>query len=128
MPPYINRDKILLNPKVVINQTTVINCPAEGKPSPEITWYKNGIQLDATLQKRHEILAGGRQLRVKGAQLTDAGTYQCLAVNKAGEDSVDFQLTVLGMIHSSRLGFFFQTESSAGFLLFSTNMYVVDTR
>ena len=31
------------------------------------------------------------------AQLTDAGIYQCLAVNKAGEDSVDFELTVLGM-------------------------------
>ena len=98
VPPKINRDQLNLDPDVVINQTTVINCPVEGKPAPDITWYKNGVQLDATLQKRYEILAGGRQLRVKKAQLTDTGTYQCLAVNKAGEDSVDFELTVLGSI------------------------------
>ena len=96
VPPHINRDKINLEPKVVMNHTTVINCPVEGKPLPEITWYKNSLRLDATLQRRYEILAGGRQLRVKMAQLTDAGIYQCLAVNKAGEDSVDFELTVLG--------------------------------
>lgn len=98
VPPKINRDNLNLDPDVVINQTTVINCPVEGKPAPVITWYKNGVQLDATLQKRYEILAGGRQLRVKKAQLTDTGTYHCLAVNKAGEDSVDFELTVLGSI------------------------------
>ena len=98
MPPKINRDQINLNPEVIINQTTVINCPVEGKPAPDVTWYKNGVLLDATPQRRYEILAGGRQLRVKKAQLTDSGIYQCLAVNKAGQDSVDFELTVLGII------------------------------
>ena len=77
----------------------------EGKPTPDITWYKNGVLLDATPKRHYEILAGGRQLRVKKAQLTDSGIYQCVAVNKAGQDSVDFELTVLGINSIYKIAF-----------------------
>ena len=40
------------------------------------------------------------------AQLTDSGIYQCVAVNKAGQDSVDFELTVLGTVSFRSLRFF----------------------
>ena len=52
--------------------------------------------LPLILQPRYEILSSGRQLRVKQAQVSDTATFQCLAENKAGTDSVDFNLRVLG--------------------------------
>ncbi|XP_060552023.1 hemicentin-1-like isoform X2 [Ruditapes philippinarum] len=95
VPPMIQRENLNLDPKVVLNQSLIINCLVEGKPSPTIIWYKNGIQLDASVQPRYEILSSGRQLRVKQAQVSDTATFQCLAENKAGTDSVDFNLKVL---------------------------------
>ncbi|KAL4218919.1 Hemicentin-1 [Mactra antiquata] len=94
VPPRISTEGVNLNPKVTLNQSIVINCQVEGKPSPVITWYKNGIQLDASKHPRYEILSTGRQLRVKNAQLSDTAIYQCSAENKAGTDSIDFNLNV----------------------------------
>ncbi|XP_052788091.1 hemicentin-1-like [Mya arenaria] len=94
-PPVIPRDNLNLNPKVIVNQSVILNCHAEGKPSPDITWYKNGLRLDPALQTRYELMSGGRQLRLKQAKLDDAATFQCVAENKAGSDSVDFNLRVL---------------------------------
>ncbi|WAR30600.1 HMCN1-like protein [Mya arenaria] len=91
-PPVIPRDNLNLNPKVIVNQSVILNCHAEGKPSPDITWYKNGLRLDPALQTRYELMSGGRQLRLKQAKLDDAATFQCVAENKAGSDSVDFNL------------------------------------
>jgi hypothetical protein len=39
-------------------------------------------------------MAEGRQLKVTDAQIADSATYSCLAVNKAGEDQVDYLLAV----------------------------------
>ncbi|XP_053380218.1 hemicentin-1-like [Mercenaria mercenaria] len=95
VPPNIDRNNLIVDPKVVLNKSVIINCLVEGKPSPSIIWYKNGIQLDASVQPRYEILSSGRQLRVKMAQPSDTATFQCLAENKAGSDTVDFHLKVL---------------------------------
>lgn len=41
-----------------------------------------------------QLVAESRQLKITDAQVTDSATYSCLAVNKAGEDQVDYLLAV----------------------------------
>jgi len=40
------------------------------------------------------LLASSRQLRIQAASPADAGVYSCLATNKAGQDRLDFNLSV----------------------------------
>lgn len=61
---------------------------------PVITWYKDGRPLTSaaglTLLKRGQVLAMER------AQLSDAGTYKCVAVNVAGAAETSVSLQVYG--------------------------------
>ena len=92
--PYIERADVVLSPKVIINKTVVINCPAGGIPLPEIVWQKNGENLDPVLHPNIQVMSGGRQLRITSAAISDSGRYRCIATNKAGNDNLDFQLSV----------------------------------
>lgn len=64
-----------------------------------ITWYKDGRPLTSvaglTLLKR------GQALEIERAQLSDAGTYRCVAVNLAGDAEISVSLQVYGEICSS---------------------------
>ncbi|KAK3592726.1 hypothetical protein CHS0354_007728 [Potamilus streckersoni] len=95
VPPKFKLEDVDLFPKVIVNQTIVVNCPVDGIPQPEITWYKNNVLLDGSIKKRYEILSNGRQLRITGAQLADTAKYTCQAVNKAGENKLSIELEVL---------------------------------
>lgn len=92
--PVIDRTGLVLQPSVVINHTLAINCIARGIPDPEIAWLRNGELLDSNVHPNIQALSGGRQLRIESAAVTDAAVYRCLATNKAGHDSVDFQVSV----------------------------------
>lgn len=67
-----------------------------------ITWYKDGRPLTSaaglTLLKR------GQVLEIERAQLSDAGTYRCVAVNLAGVAEISRGLQVYGecqcMLHN----------------------------
>lgn len=99
VPATIDKIGLNENPKVLINHTTTLRCPAKGSPAPTIRWYKNSRPLDPASSNldRIEAFGEGRQLRINAAQLTDSGSYSCVVINKAGEDSMDMELDVLGM-------------------------------
>lgn len=40
--------------------------------------------------------SGGRVLQVPRAQLEDSGRYTCVAINEAGDDSIQYNVRVLG--------------------------------
>ena len=43
VPPYIDGSvSTVANPRVIVNETLVLNCVAYGTPQPEITWLKGG--------------------------------------------------------------------------------------
>ncbi|XP_059151468.1 hemicentin-1-like [Physella acuta] len=92
--PTINRDNIDLKPEASVNNSIAFNCLATGNPSPEILWYRNGVLLDASIHPRHEIVAGGRQLRLYSVQVKDTGRYTCSAKNRAGKEEIDFDFFV----------------------------------
>ncbi|XP_055367591.1 hemicentin-1 [Betta splendens] len=73
-----------------VGTSVTLRCEAHGVPVPEVTWYKNGMQLAAGngLQMDHY------QLKIIGVQMADGGTYTCKVSNVAGQVDRTFRLMV----------------------------------
>ena len=41
VPPVIERENVDVDPRVVINQTEVLNCAVSGIPTPDVKWLRN---------------------------------------------------------------------------------------
>ncbi|XP_004706727.1 hemicentin-1 [Echinops telfairi] len=78
---------------VIINNPISLYCETNASPPPTLTWYKDGQPL--TSSDRVLILPGGRVLQIPRAKVEDAGRYTCVAVNEAGEDSLQYDVRVL---------------------------------
>ncbi|XP_063057327.1 hemicentin-1 isoform X2 [Engraulis encrasicolus] len=78
---------------VILNNPISLYCETNAVPPPTLTWYRDGQPL--TSNDKVLILPGGRVLQIPRAQAEDAGRYTCVAVNEAGEDSIQYDLRVL---------------------------------
>ncbi|KAK3506808.1 hypothetical protein QTP70_028372 [Hemibagrus guttatus] len=78
---------------VILNNPISLYCETNAVPPPTLTWYKDGQLL--TSSSRVLILPGGRVLQIPRAQTEDSGRYTCVAINEAGEDSVQYDVRVL---------------------------------
>uniref|UniRef100_H0WC62 Hemicentin-1 n=1 Tax=Cavia porcellus TaxID=10141 RepID=H0WC62_CAVPO len=78
---------------VIINNPISLYCETNAAPPPTLTWYKDGHPL--TSSDKVMILPGGRMLQIPRAKVDDAGRYTCVAVNEAGEDSLQYDVRVL---------------------------------
>ncbi|CAL8343147.1 unnamed protein product [Lota lota] len=86
--PRVASESEVLMPQV--GSTVTLRCEARGLPEPEVTWYRNGLQLvpgNGLRIERH-------QLDIEGVQLSDGGTYTCKVSNAAGQVDRTFRLTV----------------------------------
>ncbi|ESO04842.1 hypothetical protein HELRODRAFT_78348, partial [Helobdella robusta] len=65
-----------------------------GKPVPEITWYKNGVEVRP--DKNHDIIKKEAlvQLIIRHATQEDTGRYVCVAKNEGGQVQSSAQLNV----------------------------------
>ncbi|GAA6099393.1 hemicentin-1 isoform X2 [Tachysurus ichikawai] len=78
---------------VILNNPILLYCETNAVPPPTLTWYKDGQPL--TSSSRVLVLPGGRVLQIPRAQTEDSGRYTCVAINEAGEDSVQYDVRVL---------------------------------
>ncbi|XP_069009305.1 hemicentin-1 [Embiotoca jacksoni] len=78
---------------VILNNPISLYCETNAVPPPTLTWYKDGHLL--TSNDKVLILPGGRVLQIPRAQVDDSGRYTCVAVNEAGEDSIQYDVRVL---------------------------------
>ncbi|CAK8691082.1 unnamed protein product [Clavelina lepadiformis] len=69
-----------------------IQCKINAVPTPELTWYKDGIPL--TSNEDVYIFPGGRTLQIASAKPTDEGSYTCVATNKVGSDEKQTDVSV----------------------------------
>uniref|UniRef100_A0A8B9R1K0 Myopalladin n=1 Tax=Anas platyrhynchos TaxID=8839 RepID=A0A8B9R1K0_ANAPL len=72
-----------------------LDCKVSGLPTPDLTWLLNGkpVLPDST----HKMLVretGVHSLLIDPLSQNDAGTYTCLATNRAGQNSFTLELTV----------------------------------
>lgn len=73
----------------------VLNCQAQGEPTPVIAWARQGRRLLAN--DRITTLSNG-SLRLSSAQKEDTAEYECVARNLLGSTLVRVALTVRGKI------------------------------
>ncbi len=86
------------NPQVIMNETVRMYCPANAIPPPQITWFKNGVEIDFDRNEgdRVKILNDGKMLEIQLSEIGDTARYTCIARNLAGESEKNFDLDVQG--------------------------------
>ncbi|XP_012721740.2 hemicentin-1 [Fundulus heteroclitus] len=72
--------------KAMLGQTVVLPCVVQGEPRPEISWFHNGKPVGNK---------NSTPLRIHSVGLADQGTYQCVAKNSAGQETLDIKLEIL---------------------------------
>ncbi|CAM1320971.1 Uncharacterised protein g7635 [Pycnogonum litorale] len=81
----------------------IIECRARGKPTPEITWKRDGENLSDTQRIRitNSIAALDTEMKVSSVRITDimvadGGEYSCIATNSNGNASHTSRINVYG--------------------------------
>lgn len=98
---------IILEPAETVEDagsTVVLNCQAEGEPTPMIEWSRQGRPLLGS--DRFSSLSNG-SLRISSAQKEDTAEYECVARNLLGSVLVRVTLTVRGECYIVGEEFFF---------------------
>ncbi|NWV14212.1 HMCN1 protein, partial [Ptilonorhynchus violaceus] len=78
---------------VHINASALLECAAEGVPTPRITWRKDGAVFTGN-NTRYSVLEDG-SLHIHSAQVADTGRFVCMATNAAGTERQRIDLQVL---------------------------------
>ena len=69
VPSKIDPKRVNTNPKVIVDGSVTISCPASGVPPPKITWYKNGEEIVDSEMPNIEIKDAGLELTITNAQV-----------------------------------------------------------
>lgn len=83
--------------KALIGQRVTLPCVVQGEPTPEVSWFHNGLPVG---------VKNTTPLRIQQASLDDQGTYRCVARNSAGQETLEIKLEILGeylQLSSSKL-------------------------
>lgn len=72
----------------------ILNCQADGTPTPEILWYKdaNPVEPSSTVG----IFNDGTELRISTIKNEDIGDYTCIARNGEGQVSHTARVIIAG--------------------------------
>ncbi|XP_048338034.1 immunoglobulin superfamily DCC subclass member 3-like [Sphaerodactylus townsendi] len=76
-----------------VGTTAIFTCLAQGEPTPQITWLKNGQILEPT--DHIKLKNNNSSLTISGISQGDEAIYQCIAENSAGSTQASARLTVL---------------------------------
>lgn len=73
-----------------------LECAAEGHPTPQIAWQKDGgINFPAARERRMHVMPDDDTFFIANVKSEDMGVYSCTAKNEAGSLSANATLTVL---------------------------------
>ncbi|KAM9810462.1 hemicentin-1 [Neosynchiropus ocellatus] len=88
LKPRLDAESDLVTPQV--GSSVTLRCQANGVPEPEVTWYKNGLQLT----EGNGLKIDRHQLEIVGVQMSDGGSYTCKVSNVVGQVDRTFKLTI----------------------------------
>ncbi|XP_023604739.1 neural cell adhesion molecule L1-like protein, partial [Myotis lucifugus] len=78
---------------VLRGDTLVLECFAEGLPTPQVDWEKVGGDLPKGRETKENY---GKMLKIENVSYEDKGNYRCTANNFLGVATHDFHVTVEG--------------------------------
>ena len=85
-------------------ESVMVDCAATGRPTPVLTWYKDGVELTSSNGFNITNITNGsyaqRILTISSLETkADEGTYECIATNKLPNGTVtqssSFELDVV---------------------------------
>jgi len=80
-----------------------LECAAEGHPTPQIAWQKDGgTDFPAARERRMHVMPDDDVFFITDVKIEDMGVYSCTAQNSAGSVLANANLTVLGKVHQCR--------------------------
>jgi len=110
VPPSIEDGATVV--AATVGSRTLLSCDTIGLPRPQVRWEKDG-RVIRQAGARHVMSRRG-SLQLNDVQVSDTGTYRCVAENSAGTVSRDIQLLVHGIQqrHIELLGHDFDLSGS----------------
>ncbi|KAM6056278.1 myotilin isoform 2-T2 [Chlamydotis macqueenii] len=87
-----------------------------GLPTPDVMWYQNGRMVHQ--DQFHKMIVsekGFHSFIFEAVKSSDAGTYECVAVNRAGEASFAVKVEVIAKEHHTPPIFIFKPQSKKVF-------------
>ncbi|KAM7306033.1 putative hemicentin [Ixodes scapularis] len=82
--------------EVLLDSPFTLRCPVDGNPTPEVTWFKDDIELTPRGDRSIDITHHGQRLNVPHATEENTGLYTCKANNELGEILRHYNLQVRG--------------------------------
>ncbi|KAK7809518.1 hypothetical protein U0070_023996 [Myodes glareolus] len=76
---------------VLKGETLLLECFAEGLPTPQVEWSKPGSELPKGRETKENY---GKTLKIENISYHDKGNYRCIANNFLGKASHDFHIIV----------------------------------
>lgn len=77
--------------------TAKLECAAEGQPTPQIAWQKDGgNDFPAARERRMHMIPADDVFFIVNFKSADTGVYSCTAQNLAGIIVANASLTILG--------------------------------
>ncbi|XP_017883839.1 leucine-rich repeats and immunoglobulin-like domains protein 3 [Ceratina calcarata] len=93
---YPSFSKIPHDIREVAGSTARLECSAEGQPSPQIAWQKDGgNDFPAARERRMHMMPTDDVLFIVDVKTADSGVYSCTAQNLAGVIVANATLTIL---------------------------------
>ncbi|XP_039692758.1 neural cell adhesion molecule L1-like protein [Pteropus medius] len=80
---------------VLKGDALLLECFAEGLPTPQVDWEKMGGDLPKGRETKENY---GKTLKIENVSYGDRGTYRCAASNSLGTARHDFRVTVEGTV------------------------------
>uniref|UniRef100_A0A1B0B5T8 Ig-like domain-containing protein n=1 Tax=Glossina palpalis gambiensis TaxID=67801 RepID=A0A1B0B5T8_9MUSC len=77
-----------------MRDSIILNCQADGTPTPEILWYKDANPVDPS--PTVGIFNDGTELRISTIRHEDIGEYTCIARNGEGQVSHTARVIIAG--------------------------------
>ncbi len=98
----------LADSEVEEGSSITLKCAVEGTPPPTVTWFREDVKIESSLDFQIEYKNGYATLTIPEAFVDDAGKFTCTATNSAGSKSVSCHLRVKGQYDYDIILIFFK--------------------